>query len=159
MANKTVLGGILGGLFGVELIKKIIGEKSSSGNTIVFPLIIGMTIGRIGCFLNGVKDETPGLPSDSMFCMDLGDGICRHPWALYELIFLLSIYIVLKKINPDTKGNLFKIFTISYCVFRFFTENIKIHHHVFLNLSAVQVACIIGLIYYLFDGLKTKNYI
>ncbi|MCT4622778.1 MAG: diacylglyceryl transferase, partial [Schleiferiaceae bacterium] len=43
--NKTIVGGLLGGLLGVELIKKVIGEKHSSGDLFVFPLILAMIIG------------------------------------------------------------------------------------------------------------------
>src|ERR1035438_6740254 len=37
--NKTIVGGLLGGLFGVEMIKKIIGEKQKSGDLFTFPII------------------------------------------------------------------------------------------------------------------------
>jgi len=36
-ANKTIVGGLVGGLFGVELIKKLILEKKSSGDLFTYP--------------------------------------------------------------------------------------------------------------------------
>jgi phosphatidylglycerol:prolipoprotein diacylglycerol transferase len=54
MGNKTIVGGIIGGLIGVELIKRKIGVTVSSGDMMVYPLILAMIIGRIGCFLAGV---------------------------------------------------------------------------------------------------------
>src|SRR5688572_6977672 len=47
--NKTIAGGFLGGLFGVELIKKVIGVKVASGDLYVIPIIVALFIGRIGC--------------------------------------------------------------------------------------------------------------
>ena len=54
------MGGLFGGLLGVELAKKIIGEKQSSGDLFVFPIILGIFIGRIGCFLSGINEFTYG---------------------------------------------------------------------------------------------------
>ena len=54
--NKTVIGGFLGGLLGVELVKKLIGEKHSSGDLFTYPMILALIIGRIGCFGMGVYE-------------------------------------------------------------------------------------------------------
>ena len=47
---KTIMGGLFGGLLGVELAKKIIGESHSSGDLFTLPIILGIMIGRVGCF-------------------------------------------------------------------------------------------------------------
>ncbi len=86
--NKTVLGGLLGGLWGVEIIKKIIKEKNSSGNLFTYPLILALIIGRIGCFTMGIYEETYGTETSLFSGMNLGDGIMRHPVTLYEIFFL-----------------------------------------------------------------------
>ena len=93
--NKTLVGGLLGGLFSVEGVKVLIKEKRRSGDLFVFPLLLGMIIGRLGCFSAGIEEETYGLPSRLPWAMDLGDGILRHPVTLYEIIFLLLLWIVL----------------------------------------------------------------
>lgn len=54
--TKTIMGGLFGGLLGVELAKKIISEKHSSGDLFVFPIILGIFIGRVGCFLSGINE-------------------------------------------------------------------------------------------------------
>src|SRR5690348_15765054 len=51
--GKTIVGGLLGGLIGVEIAKKLIGVTRSTGDLFVLPLITAMGIGRIGCFLTG----------------------------------------------------------------------------------------------------------
>jgi phosphatidylglycerol---prolipoprotein diacylglyceryl transferase len=62
-ANKTIVGGLLGGLLMVEVTKKIIHERSSSGDLFTYPLILAMMIGRIGCFTSGMEEETYGIPT------------------------------------------------------------------------------------------------
>ena len=52
LQGKTVVGALLGGLIGVEITKKIIGVKQSTGDVFAYPLIAGTAIGRIGCFFN-----------------------------------------------------------------------------------------------------------
>ncbi len=149
--NKTILGGLLGGLVGVELIKLAIGEKNPSGNLMVYPLLLSMIIGRIGCFSMGVYEETYGLPTNLPWGMRLGDEYLRHPVALYEILFLMLLWSILyftsKKIIL-APGALFKIFLFSYCVFRFFLDFIKPHVNLFLMCSSIQIAAFLGVIYY-----------
>jgi phosphatidylglycerol:prolipoprotein diacylglycerol transferase len=40
--SKTIVGGLIGGLIGVEFTKKLIGVKTSSGDLMTFPLILGI---------------------------------------------------------------------------------------------------------------------
>ena len=49
----SVVGGISGGFIGVEIAKKIVGYKDYTGDLFVIPILIGHTIGRLGCLLGG----------------------------------------------------------------------------------------------------------
>jgi prolipoprotein diacylglyceryltransferase len=150
--TKSIMGGLFGGLIGVEVSKKIIKEKQSSGDLFTFPIIIGIIIGRIGCFLSGIKEFTYGSETKFITGMDLGDGLSRHPTSLYEIVFLVLLFIFLKKINFYTKeesGLLFKIFMISYFGFRFFIELVKPNIFYVLGLSSIQWLCIACWIYYI----------
>ena len=91
--NKTIVGGLLGGLAGVEIIKKLIKEKLASGDLFTYPIILALIIGRIGCFSMGIYEETYGLPTSLPWGMNLGDNIPRHPVCLYEIIFLIADWI------------------------------------------------------------------
>ena len=144
------MGGLFGGLLGVELTKKIIGEKQSSGDLFVFPIIVGIFIGRIGCFLSGINEFTYGNETTFFLGMNLGDGLNRHPIALYELLFLLLLFLFLWKLKRrDLKnGLLFQYFMISYFTFRFFIEFIKPNVFFILGLSSIQILCLICLLYY-----------
>lgn len=150
-ANKTLVGGLLGGLFFVEGMKKILGERSSSGDLFTYPLILAIIIGRIGCFAAGLSEATYGSASDLPWAIDLGDGVPRHPVALYEIIFLTACWIGLAKMERVyalKAGVRFKLFMIAYLTFRFVLEFLKPVHTVWLGLSSIQYACLFGLLYY-----------
>jgi prolipoprotein diacylglyceryltransferase len=150
--NKTIMGGLFGGLLGVEVVKKVIGEKQSSGDLFTLPIIMGITIGRLGCFLAGTKEFTFGKETSYYLGMDLGDGLSRHPLALYEIIFLIGMFLLIKqlqKITPPLKnGSYFKIFMISYFSFRFLLEFLKPNSYFLFGLSSIQYLCLLCLLYY-----------
>jgi phosphatidylglycerol:prolipoprotein diacylglycerol transferase len=150
-ANKTIVGGLLGGLVGAEITKKIIGETKSSGDLITYPVILAMMIGRIGCFTSGVYEETYGIETHSIFGMNLGDGIPRHPVTLYEIFFLVCLWVTIYSIEKKVilkNGYRFKLFMIAYLLFRFILDFIKPGARYFFGLGTIQIGCILGLVYY-----------
>ena len=147
LGGKTVVGGLLGGLIGVEITKKIIGVEQRTGDLFVLPLITAISVGRIGCFLVGPIDHTAGLPSKLPWAIASGDAIRRHPVALYEIAFLIAL-IPLVRI-PTTPGAKFQLFLASYLAFRLAVDFLKPYPlPIFGGLSAIQWACIGGLAYY-----------
>ena len=151
-ANKTIVGALLFGLLGVELTKKIIHERSSSGDLFTYPLILAVMIGRIGCLISGTAEETYGIPTNSIFGMDLGDGVPRHPVALYEIVFLGLLWWLLAAIERRARlinGYRFQIFMIAYFTFRLLLDFIKPHYRYVAGLGAIQLCCLLGLCYYL----------
>ncbi|MGN7756019.1 prolipoprotein diacylglyceryl transferase [Chryseobacterium sp. 22532] len=155
--NNTIVGGLAFGLIGVEWAKKVVGHKESTGDLIVYPLILAIIIGRIGCFLTGVHEETYGLPTDSMFGMHLGDEYLRHPVALYEIAFLIVLWACLKIIEKKRKypsGFIFQAFMLSYFTFRFFLDFIKPKIDIIGNLGTIQLVSLSVIIYYIY---KIKN--
>jgi prolipoprotein diacylglyceryltransferase len=157
--NNTIVGGLAFGLIGVEWAKKIVGHKESTGDMIVFPLILAMIIGRIGCFLTGIHEETYGIPTDSFFGMHLGDQYLRHPVALYEIAFLIVLWIVLKIIKNKNKfpsGFIFQLFMICYFSFRFMLDFIKPKVEIIAGLGTIQLVCVAVIFYYFFKLRSTK---
>ncbi|WP_139488549.1 prolipoprotein diacylglyceryl transferase [Brevibacillus dissolubilis] len=153
MAGKTIVGGLLGGLIGVELTKKLVGHKSSTGDDFAIPVIVGMAIGRIGCFLTGLSDHTYGIETTWVTGVDFGDGVYRHPTQLYEIGFLMLltgflIYAKKKALYP-WEGSRFQLFMLGYLFFRFAIDFIKPTPHVFFGMNNIQIACVLGLIYYI----------
>lgn len=150
--NKTIMGGLFGGLLGVELAKKIIGEKQSSGDLFTLPIIAGIIIGRTGCFLSGTKEFTYGKETASFFGMDLGDGLHRHPIALYEIAFLVFLFFWIrnsqKKAQHYPAGTYFKLFMLAYFFFRFCIEFIKPNTFLIFGWSSIQYLCLLCFFYY-----------
>ena len=143
VGGKTIVGGLLGGWAGVEVVKKSLGVRQSTGDAFVFPLIIGICIGRVGCFLTGLDDHTHGVHTALPWAVDFGDGP-RHPTQLYEIAFLLALAAVLlaRARRPRPNGQLFRLFMLGYVAFRFFVEFIKPRYTPVAGLSAIQLACL-----------------
>lgn len=151
-SGKTIAGALLGGLIGVEITKKIIGLKKRTGDLYVLPLLIGIVIGRIGCFLTGLEDKTYGIKSNLPWAVNFGDAVFRHPIQVYEIIFCLFMILgvlALNKIKLE-EGMLFKFFMIGYFSFRFFVSFLKPSPKIYLGLDIIQVSSIALIIYYLF---------
>ena len=148
--NKTVAGGFIGGLFGVEIIKKIIGVKTASGDIYVIPIIVALFIGRIGCFSMGVTETTHGIETDSLFGMNLGDGKLRHPVALYEMAYMVLLFGLFQKIKHVQlrNGDRFKLFMVLYFLYRLAVQSINPYHPLFLGLSSIQWSALFIFGYY-----------
>ena len=148
LGGKTIVGGLLGGWVGVEIIKKKLAIRQSTGDLYVFPLILGIAVGRIGCFLTGLPDHTHGVHTNLPWAVNFGDGP-RHPTQLYEIVFLLILGIILaiRAQKPYFNGEVFRLFMLGYLAFRFFIEFIKPREVIpYLNLSAIQIASLVAAI-------------
>lgn len=148
--NKTVAGGFIGGLFGVEAIKKIIGVKTATGDIYVIPIIVALFIGRIGCFSMGIAEATYGLETTSVFGLDLGDGKLRHAVALYEMVFMILLLLLFYGLKNKSLpiGDRFKLFMVLYFLYRFMVEFIKPYHPLFFNLSSIHWSALLIFAYY-----------
>jgi phosphatidylglycerol---prolipoprotein diacylglyceryl transferase len=151
LEGKSIVGGLLGGLIGVEISKKLVGQTHSTGDAFVLPLAVGMCIGRIGCFLAGLADHTYGNATTLPWGIDFGDGIVRHPTQLYEIVFLIvwTAFIVKNKQRYSQTGDGFRLYLSGYLLFRLIIEFIKPIPMVYpLSLSGIQWLCVFGLAYY-----------
>jgi prolipoprotein diacylglyceryltransferase len=148
--GQSIVGGLLGGLIGVELAKKLTGQTRSTGDAMVLPIAVGLAIGRIGCFLAGLHDDTYGLPTTAPWGVDFGDGQPRHPTQLYEIAVVLALGIALHRARFATPGLAFKLFLASYLLWRFFVEFLKPVPMAWpLGLSGIQWTCLVALAVYL----------
>lgn len=148
--GKTIVGGLVGGLIAVEITKRALGIRVATGDLFAIPLCVGIAIGRIGCFLSGLEDHTYGIATSLPTGIDLGDGIPRHPTALYEAAFLsmLAFALVALRARRPPPGVVFKAFLIAYLSLRFALDFIKPGAVGALGLSAIQWACAGALAYY-----------
>lgn len=153
LGGQSMVGGLLGGLIGVEIAKKLTGITRSTGDAFVFPVLFGLMIGRVGCFLAGLEDGTYGNPTDLPWGIDFGDGISRHPTQLYEIAFAGASWLALRRLQPllaPRPGLLFKTLLVGYLVWRLAIDGIKPVPYVYpLGLSGIQWVCLAALVVYL----------
>jgi phosphatidylglycerol:prolipoprotein diacylglycerol transferase len=160
-SGKTIVGGLLGGLLGVEIAKRLVGWRRSTGDAFVAPLLAGMMIGRVGCQLAGLEDLTYGGVTSLPWGWDYGDGLPRHPVALYEICGLLLIAALpaRRRARPAFQpGDRFRAFMVAYLSLRLSLDYLKPPHaavaagqlapNLYSLFSAIQWSCIGGLAYY-----------
>jgi phosphatidylglycerol:prolipoprotein diacylglycerol transferase len=152
LGGKTVVGGLIGGLIGVELMKHRLRVTTPTGDLLVVPLVAGIAVGRVGCFLTGLADRTYGVATGLPWGVDFGDGVLRHPTQIYEIVFLAAFAILLAAINRGSSrafavGDRFKLFMIGYLTFRLLVDFIKPAVRIG-GLSTIQWACLAVIAYY-----------
>jgi len=159
--GKSILGAIVGGVIAVEIFKKIMNIKGSTGAYFVPSLAVGIAIGRIGCFVSGLEDYTYGVETNSIFGYDFGDGVLRHPVQLYEsltmaLFFFYTLILYIKDRNYFEKV-IFYQFILVYSLQRFVWEFLKPYESVAFGLNVFQFLCLGLMVYavrYLFKNLR-----
>jgi len=147
--GKTIVGGLIGGLIAVEWVKRRLGVRVATGDLLALPLVVGIAVGRIGCFLSGLTDRTYGTATSLPWGVDFGDGLARHPTQLYEVAFLagLGALLVASTSRLDVAGDRFKAFMLSYLTFRFAIDFIKPAVRIG-GLSTIQWAALAAIAYY-----------
>lgn len=158
------MGGLLGGVLGVEAAKVRVGIRESTGDLFAFPVLAGLAVGRVGCLFAGLGDETFGSPTRLPWGFDFGDGVPRHPAPLYEIAFLLVLALLVRALEPPLSqaGDTFRVFMAAYLAFRVTADFLKPpfapvasaaeaalpRPHLYGFLTAIQIAAFSGLLYY-----------
>jgi prolipoprotein diacylglyceryltransferase len=98
----------------------------------------------------GIAEATYGIETTFFTGMNLGDGKLRHPVALYEMIYMVLLFFLFRRIkNVDlVNGDRFKLFMVLYFLYRFFVEFIKPYQPLFLYLSSIQWSALFIFVYY-----------
>jgi len=150
--GQSIVGGLLGGLVGVEIAKKISGISHSTGDDFVLPLIVGTIIGRMGCFLAGLHDSTYGVATTLPWGVDFGDGIARHPTQIYDMLAVSTLGGLLWLARTQLQrvsGLQFKLYLAGYLTWRLLVDGIKpLPYSYWLDLSGIQWVCIGALVLY-----------
>jgi len=144
--GKTIVGGLLGGWLAVEIVKRLSGILRRTGDLFAVPLCVGIAVGRIGCLLAGLADDTYGTPTHLPWAVDFGDGVGRHPTQAYEILFLLGLvwFLYRRMAAPHREGSLFRIFLGAYLGWRLLIDFWKPQPLV-LGMNLIQWACFLGL--------------
>jgi phosphatidylglycerol---prolipoprotein diacylglyceryl transferase len=153
LQGQSIVGGLLGGLIGVELGKIYAGVAESTGDRFVTPILLGLVIGRIGCFIAGLADDTFGNPTALPWGFDFGDGIRRHPTQLYDILFAAGAWMLLRRWRPvlaRESGLEFKLMLSGYLLWRLFIDALKPVPYAYPGgLSGLQLICLVALAIYL----------
>jgi prolipoprotein diacylglyceryltransferase len=141
----------------VEWTKSLLGISRRTGDLFAIPMCIGIAIGRIGCFVAGLPDDTYGIPSHVPWAIDFGDDIPRHPTQLYEtgamLILAAGLHRLKKDARPLPEGALYRYFLTSYLSWRLAIDFLKPGVH-FAGLTPIQWACAAALTWYITHPLQ-----
>lgn len=152
LGGQSIVGGLLGGLVGVEVAKQALGVTASTGDAFVVPILVALIIGRIGCFLAGLADATYGNPTLLPWGYDFGDGVFRHPTQIYDQLFALALLLILLRARPRLRavpGLEFKLMLFSYLGWRLLIDALKPRPVQYLGaLSGIQLLCLLGLLAY-----------
>lgn len=148
LEGKTIIGGLVGGLAAVELVKAWAAVSIATGDAMVVPLATGIAIGRVGCFLTGLSDGTAGVGTTLPWGVDFGDGVPRHPTPLYEAVFVVGLGAMAARLSARMQpGDAFKMFLVGYLGFRFMVDFLKPAVRI-AGVSALQWVCLAVLAYY-----------
>ncbi len=152
LQGQSIVGGLLGGLIGVEIGKRIVGVSESTGDRFVTPILVGLIVGRIGCLLAGLYDDTYGVPTSATWAVNLGDGVPRHPTAVYDMLFAASLLLIFRRWGESLareSGLKFKLMLAGYLAWRLAIDALKPVPFAYVGgLSGIQLMCTIALVLY-----------
>tara|TARA_B100000686_G_C16806440_1_gene991151 strand:- start:15732 stop:16577 length:846 start_codon:yes stop_codon:yes gene_type:complete len=166
------LGGLLGGLIAVTILLRKHNLPWLIFSDLVAPLLIlGSSIGRVGCFLVG---DDYGLPSKLPWAISFENGLpptttqsfqlnypwidisdfsagilTVHPTQIYESILAFGIFLFLwqRRKSVTVKGSLFFLYMILYGIERFLIEFLRTNPKYVLSIfSGAQIICVMMII-------------
>jgi phosphatidylglycerol:prolipoprotein diacylglycerol transferase len=143
-SGKTIIFGLVGGYFGVELAKWLLDVRIKTGDSFAVPVAAAVGVGRLGCFRAGCCYGTPTeLPWGVEF--PAVDHLPRHPTQLYESAFHLVAAGVLYWLwrRQLFRGHLIKLYILAYLMYRFFTELIRPEARLLGGLTGYQWAAVV----------------
>jgi phosphatidylglycerol---prolipoprotein diacylglyceryl transferase len=130
-------GALIGGIVGVAICARLNKFSLARFADATAPgIILGLSIGRIGCTLNG---DSPGTATSLPwgFVYTHPDSfsplwVSTHPAPVYEILWNMVILVVLwrlwKRLSPD--GSLFLVSLVMYSVGRFVISWFRAEDHV-----------------------------
>ena len=156
--GKSVVAGFLGAIAGTKLVKLLLPRSTYEsadkviGDQAIVPFTLALVIGRIGCLLSGLSDNTHGMPTGLKWGYDYGDHILRHPTQLYEItsMTLICAGLLLFWNKLTSYGLRFQIFVFCFCLQRLIVEFFGIHPTPYRGLTIYQLLSLAGMIWSFF---------
>jgi phosphatidylglycerol---prolipoprotein diacylglyceryl transferase len=144
--GRSILGALAGAILAVEAYKRWSDIRRSTGLVFVVSFATSVSVGRIGCLLSGMEDNTYGIPTGLNWGWDFGDGVLRHPVQLYEsaamAAFLALALIALARRSSFFMRNGFYLLVIVYAGQRFLWEFLKPYATVLGPFNIFHLVCV-----------------
>ena len=157
--GRSIVGALAGAIVAIELFKWWRGMAGSTGLIFVPAFATSVMVGRWGCFLSGLQDQTHGIPTILPWGHDFGDGILRHPVQLYESFtltaFLLMALLLIGQRNRFFAANGFYLLVLTYGAQRFAWEFLKPYGPVIGPFNLFHFICA-GLVIYSLAMMRGK---
>ncbi|MBI2301464.1 MAG: prolipoprotein diacylglyceryl transferase [Armatimonadetes bacterium] len=136
LGGRTILGGVLAGWLAVELTKRRLGIRRSTGDGFALALPAGEAVGRIGCYLNGC---CYGAATNLPWAVWQHEA-WRHPSQLYTAAWCVAMYLLLRawRDRLPREGDLFRLYLVLFGLGRFVLEFTRERESRMLGLSAAQ---------------------
>ncbi|MBX7131075.1 MAG: prolipoprotein diacylglyceryl transferase [Fimbriimonadaceae bacterium] len=140
LGGRALLGGVIGGWAAVEIAKRLMGIRRSTGDLFALGLASGEAVGRIGCFLNGC---CYGSICDLPWAVHQ-HGADRHPAQIYSAIVSTAIFgVLLTQFRRGVvEGRVFRLYLILWAGSRFLLEFVRFRETIFFGLSPIQWLCL-----------------
>lgn len=149
--GRSILGALAGAIVAVELYKAVAGVRGSTGLLFVAAFATSVTIGRIGCLLAGLDDQTCGVPTGAGWGWDFGDHVLRHPVQLYKSLAMAGFlaYALLSFARRDAffLRNGFYLTVGFYAGQRFVWEFLKPYGTLIGPLNIFHLLCLALVVY------------
>lgn len=140
--GKSILGGLLGGYAGVEIVKHLLGYSGLTGDRFALIVPAAIAIGRVGCWTSGCCQGIVCHPA--WFTTQDASGQARWPSVQVELAFNLValVAIVWLRRTKQLSGQHFHLYLIGYGLFRFLHEFVRQEPRVLGRLTGYQIAAV-----------------
>lgn len=122
--GKTILFGLVGGYFGVEIVKWCRGITIKTGDSLAAPAAAAIAVGRWACFSAGC---CYGTETKLPWGVNFGDQLYRHPTQIYEFFFhaACACLLLILRSHGWFRRQLVKLYFLAYLAYRFLTEFIR----------------------------------
>lgn len=153
--GRSILGGLAGAYVGVEITKRLLGYRRSTGDLFAPAVATGMAVGRVGCFLTEQIGSLTGLPWGITLapevaatvpnCPQCSSGLAMHPSFLYEIVFHSLAFLALWRYRDRLaiEGESFKLYLLAYGLFRFALEFVRGNPEMAFGMSGSQLFLIV----------------
>jgi phosphatidylglycerol:prolipoprotein diacylglycerol transferase len=135
LGGRAIFAGVIGGWIGVEIAKRVLRIKHSTGDAWALALPAGEAVGRIGCFFNGC---CYGRVCDLPWAVNQHDAL-RHPTQIYSALAAAAIFGAVWLLRERLRsGRLFLVYLALFGVARLVVEFYREPQNMVGPLSTMQ---------------------